>query len=475
MITVDFSKNKDIGLCEQLYNTIKTQIMNTTLKPDSKLPSKRALASHLGISVITVQNAYAQLISEGYIYSIEKKGFYVTDFSDFNIKPHNYNSTQGTKSQATQPAQSPQAPEFFTDFRSNSTNAQKFPFTLWSHTARQVLNSQDEKLLIRSDMKGTYELRLAIAEYLLEFRNMQVSPQQIVIGAGTEALYSMLVQYFGRDKVYAVENPGYKKAKAIFELNGALCTPIDIDSQGMNPESLRKKDVEIIHISPNHHFPTGIVVPVKRRMELLAWANEQSNRYIIEDDYDSEFRFNGKPLPTLQSADTQNKVFYMNTFSKTLAPSFRISYLVLPASLTADFEKKLGSYSCQVSVIEQSTLAHFISAGFFEKHINKMKNYYRTLRNNLISELQKSPVMPLCKITEQEAGLHFLLTISTDKTPQQIKDNMKKNGINVSLLSDYYYSAYSSRECTLVINYSALKKERIAETVERISAAIIGV
>ena len=473
MITVDFSKNKDIGLCEQLYNTIKTQIMNATLKADSKLPSKRALASHLGISVITVQNAYAQLISEGYIYSIEKKGFYVTDFSDFNIKPHNYNSAQGTKSQATQPTQSPHAPEFFTDFRSNSTNAQKFPFTLWSHTARQVLNSQDEKLLIRSDMKGTNELRLAIAEYLLEFRNMQVSPQQIVIGAGTEALYSMLVQYFGRDKVYAVENPGYKKAKAIFELNGALCTPIDIDSQGMNPESLRKKDVEIIHISPNHHFPTGIVVPVKRRMELLAWANEQSNRYIIEDDYDSEFRFNGKPLPTLQSADTQNKVFYMNTFSKTLAPSFRISYLVLPASLTADFEKKLGSYSCQVSVIEQSTLAHFISAGFFEKHINKMKNYYRTLRNNLISELQKSPVMPLCKITEQEAGLHFLLTITTDKTPQQIKDNMKKNGINVSLLSDYYYSAYSSRECTLVINYSALKKEKITETVERMCKSIL--
>ena len=484
MITVDFSEHKDIGLCEQLYNTIKAQIINGVLKPDSKLPSKRALASHLGISVITVQNAYAQLISEGYIYSIEKKGFYVTDFSDFNIKPYYSNSTQEANTQTfyTQPnssrepfQQQPQSAEFFTDFRSNSTNAQKFPFTLWCHTARQVLNSQDEKLLIRSDMKGTYELRLAIAEYLLEFRNMQVSPQQIVIGAGTEAIYSMLVQYFGRDKVYAVENPGYKKAKAIFELNGAACTPIDIDTQGMNPESLRKKDVEIIHISPNHHFPTGIVVPVKRRMELLAWANEQSNRYIIEDDYDSEFRFNGKPLPTLQSADTQNKVFYMNTFSKTLAPSFRISYLVLPASLTADFEKKLGSYSCQVSVIEQSTLAHFISAGFFEKHINKMKNYYRTLRNNLIFELQKSPIMPLCKITEQEAGLHFLLTITTDKTPQQIKDNMKKNGINVSLLSDYYYSTYSSGECTLVINYSALKKERISETVERMTSAIIGV
>lgn len=491
MITVDFSEHSEIGLCEQLYRTIKSQITRATLKADSKLPSKRALASHLGVSIITVQNAYARLISEGYIYSIEKKGFFVTDFSEFNFNeqntlfprfsPFTSGQTKDSPSQnnlknalaASQPQDSEQQFSWFTDFTSNSTNAQKFPFNLWSHTLRQVLNSQDEKLLQRGDISGTYELRSAISKYLFAFRNMQVLPEQIIIGAGTEAVYSMLVQYFGRSTVYGVENPGYKKAKAIFDLNGAECIPIEIDSQGINPEKLLKDNVQIIHLSPNHHFPTGTVVPIRRRMELLAWANEKKERYIIEDDYDSEFRFNGKPLPTLQSADSQSKVFYMNTFTKTLAPSFRISYLVLPPELVKDFKKKLGAYSCQVSVFEQLTLARFISEGLYEKHINKMKNYYRTLRNNFINEFQKSPAMPFCKITEQEAGLHFLLTIKTEKSPQDIKAAMKQNGINVSLLSDYYYGAYSSRECTLVINYSALKKEKITETVERMCKSIL--
>lgn len=473
MITVDFSEHSDIGLCEQLYRTIKSQITTATLKADSKLPSKRALASHLGVSIITVQNAYARLISEGYIYSIEKKGFFVTDFSDFSFKRQNTSSSPLPLTQFPEQQDDRHTPSWFTDFTSNSTNAQKFPFTLWSHTLRQVLNSQDEKLLQRGDIKGAFELRAAISKYLFAFRNMQVLPEQIIIGAGTEAVYSMLVQYFGRTAVYGVENPGYKKAKAIFDLNGAECIPIEIDSQGINPESLRKEKVQIIHLSPNHHFPTGTVVPIRRRMELLAWANEKKERYIIEDDYDSEFRFNGKPLPTLQSADSQSKVFYVNTFTKTLAPSFRISYLVLPPELVNDFEKKLGAYSCQVSVFEQLTLARFISEGLYEKHINKMKNYYRTLRNNFINEFQKSPAMPFCKITEQESGLHFLLTIKTKKSPQDIKAAMKQNGINISLLSDYYYGTYSSRECTLVINYSALKKEKITETVERMCKSIL--
>ena len=473
MITVDFSEHSDIGLCEQLYRTIKSQITTAALKADSKLPSKRALASHLGVSIITVQNAYARLISEGYIYSIEKKGFFVTDFSDFSFKRQNTSSSPLPLTQFPEQQDDRHTPSWFTDFTSNSTNAQKFPFTLWSHTLRQVLNSQDEKLLQRGDIKGAFELRAAISKYLFAFRNMQVLPEQIIIGAGTEAVYSMLVQYFGRTAVYGVENPGYKKAKAIFDLNGAECIPIEIDSQGINPETLRKEKVQIIHLSPNHHFPTGTVVPIRRRMELLAWANEKKERYIIEDDYDSEFRFNGKPLPTLQSADSQSKVFYVNTFTKTLAPSFRISYLVLPPELVNDFEKKLGAYSCQVSVFEQLTLARFISEGLYEKHINKMKNYYRTLRNNFINEFQKSPAMPFCKITEQESGLHFLLTIKTKKSPQDIKAAMKQNGINVSLLSDYYYGAYSSRECTLVINYSALKKEKITETVERMCKSIL--
>jgi len=473
MITVDFSQRGETGLCEYLYNSIKDQIMDGTLGADSKLPSKRTLASHLGVSVITIQNAYAQLISEGYIYSIEKKGFFVTDISVSNSVQTSVNSVL----QSSVPSQSEpeQKKEWFADFTSNATSAQKFPFTLWAHTMRQVLNSSDEKLLQRSGIKGCLDLRTQIARYLKSFRNMNVSPEQIIIGAGTEALYSMLVQFMGRDKVFAVENPGYKKVRDILELNGATCIPVQIDDQGINPEDLEKNNANIVHLSPNHHFPTGIVMPVRRRLELLAWANASDNRFIIEDDYDSEFRFNGKPLPTLQSSSPQSNIIYMNTFTKTLSPSFRISYMVLPVSLVDDFVTKLGSYSCQVSAFEQFTLARFMEEGNYETHINRMKNYYRSLRNSFITELEKSQLMPSCKIAEEESGLHFLLYVNSRQSPAQLKQNLNNQGINISLLSDYFYGDSNSNQAVFVINYSGIKKELISSTIHRIENALLNI
>lgn len=467
MITVDFSKRGETGLCEFLYNSIKSQILEGKLPANSKLPSKRSLASHLGISVITTQNAYAQLISEGYIYSIEKKGFFVTDISVSN------NSVQRGQTSMENLTPPTPAPQWFADFTSNSTSAQKFPFTLWAHTMRQVLNSSDEKLLQRSSIKGTLELRTQIALYLKSFRNMEVSPEQIIIGAGTEALYSMLVQFLDRSTVFAVENPGYKKVRDILELNGATCIPIQIDKQGMNPKDLESTNASIIHISPNHHFPTGIVMPVRRRLELLAWANASPERLIIEDDYDSEFRFNGKPLPTLQSTNPQSNIIYMNTFTKTLSPSFRISYMVLPPALVNDFVNKLGSYSCQVSAFEQFTLARFMEEGNYETHINRMKNYYRSIRNTFIQNLQKSQLMPFCQITEEEAGLHFLLTVHTKEAGPILKNRLKTQGINISLLSDYFYNSEPEAAPTFVINYSCIKKDLIDETIKRMETALL--
>jgi len=465
MITVDFSKRGETSLTDYLYKTIKEQILNSTLEPDTKLPSKRSLASHLGVSVITTQNAYNQLISEGYIYSIEKKGFFVTDISDFKKS-----KTEPSKPLTNETEnETSTSPDLLADFTSNTINAANFPFTLWSHTMRQVLNSGDEKLLTRSDIKGVPELRNAICEYLREFRNMNISPRQIVIGAGAESLYSILVQFLGRDKKYAVENPGFNKTRQIFELNGADCIPVKIDSQGMDPQLLEKSGVQIIHISPNHHFPTGIVMPVRRRMELLKWVDSSPDRFIIEDDYDSEFRFNGKPLPTLQSLSSESNIIYMNTFSKTLSPSFRIGYMVLPLKLVESFEQKLKSYSCSVSAFEQHTLARFISEGSFEKHINKMKNYYRSVRNDLINELKKSPLLKIAEIQEQESGLHFLLNIKTDKNPQELKSRLLASGIRISLLNDYYYDAVRTGPfCSFVMNYTSLKKENIASTVSKI-------
>ena len=492
MITVNFDERGDRGLCEYLYLSIKNQILQGILRADEKLPSKRSLASHLGISVITVQNAYGQLISEGYIYSIEKKGFFVTDIllgksdsvfggtGNGNLwgQGMSINSVSAADlvddSKTLAPVNSIGESDFFTDFRSNSTSYEKFPFSLWAHTMRKVLNSGDEKLLQRVGVKGIYELRRSIADYLREFRNMNVKPEQLVIGAGTESLYSMVVQLLGQGKVYAVENPGYHKVAGVFRMNGAGTKPVMIDSQGINPAGLEKIKADVVHVSPAHHFPTGIVMPVRRRQELLAWADGAPDRFIIEDDYDSEFRFNGKPLPTLQSADMGGRVIYINSFSKTLAPSFRMSYMVLPENLLPDFDEKFGFYSCPVSAFEQYTLSEFIRDGFYGKHIIRMKNFYRNLRNELIRAMENSRISGKMIIKEEEAGLHFLLSVKSDESSDVIKNKLQKKNINLPLLRDFYYGTPPDDiENIFVINYSGIRKERIAETVKRIEEVLL--
>lgn len=489
MITISFENRGNCGLCEYLYNSIKNQIVQGALKSNEKLPSKRTLAQNLGVSVITVQNAYAQLISEGYIYSIEKKGFFVTDLKPFEKQAENsifgqtdkdserfedYKSGKTHCKKDERKTEETESQKWFADFGSNSTSYEKFPFSLWSHKMRQVLNSGDEKLLLRVGAKGVFELRLAISRYLKEFRNMNVNPEQIVIGAGTENLYSMVVQLLGRNNIFAVENPGYQKVLYVCKLNGAKAIPIKIDSQGIDINELENSKVNIVHVSPSHHFPTGIVMPIRRRQEILNWAQDSENRYIIEDDYDSEFRFNGKPLPTLQSADKNGKVIYINTFSKTLAPSFRISYMVLPQNLLPEFEQKIGFYSCPVSSFEQFTLAKFINDGNYGKHIIRMKNFYRNLRNTLISAIEASNFAKFCKIQEQEAGLHFLLTIKSNFSPDELVRRLHLQKINIPLLNDFYYNqAVSSQPNTFVVNYSGIKKSRIPEIVSRLEKVIL--
>ena len=485
MITIDFSKRNNLGLCEFLYESIKEQILENILKANEKLPSKRALACHLGISVITVQNGYGQLISEGYIYSIEKKGFFVADIAVENQffqrkqfgKKSEKNTCDGNEVEYDYSQVVSTEKKYFVDLKSNTTSYEKFPFSLWSHVTRQVLNSGDERLLQRMSANGVLELRNAICQYLLEFRNMNVKPNQIVIGSGTEALYTMLIQLLGRQSVYAVENPGYKKVARIFEINGASFIPIDIKKEGINIKDLENSCANVIHVSPSHHFPTGIVMPVRFRGELLDWATKEKNRYIIEDDYDSEFRFNGKPLETLQCADRNDCVIYMNTFSKTLAPSFRISYMVLPLKLTKVFEEKLGFSSCSVSSFEQYTLAEFLRKGFYAKHIIRMKNYYRNLRNGLIRCLQASKLSEISEIQEEDSGLHFLLRINFLYSGEELKLRLENQGIRGSLLSDFFYKQSNSEEQNnshvLVVNYSGIKKEQIPELVSRMEKAIL--
>ena len=474
MFTCDFSKRGNLTLSDFLYESLKSNILAKSFLPNEKLPSKRNLANHLGISVITVATAYERLISEGYIYSIEKSGFYVTELLNFSDKTHE-EKNENCKLQTDFENQNKKIKPKI-DFQTNAICYEKFPFKTWNKITKEVFLESNENLLMLPEAKGVFELRKEIALYLQKFRNMEVSPNQIVIGSGTEYLYSLLVKLFDNNLLYAVENPGYKKISQVLKTNGVNCVPCNLDDYGINIFDLEKSKANVVHVSPSHHFPTGIAMPVRRRQELLSWANEKDNRYIIEDDYDSEFRFLGKPLTPLFSSEynSQNKVIYINTFTKSLSPSFRIGYLCLPKNLLAVFEEKLGFFSNTVSSFEQFVLAKFMEKGFFEKHIIKMKNYYRSLRNLLIFCLEKSALSSFCKIKEEEAGLHFLLEIDKHIDSQLLKKDFSNNHILIPFLEDFFYeNSYSLENITLVINYSGIKKDDILKSVKTLENLLL--
>ncbi len=454
MLTYTFENKGNEPLYESLYKQIKEDIHNGKLKPHEKLPSKRTFAKHLNISTITIENAYSQLMAEGYIYSIPKSGFYVSEFiinsnkEQMNIKPTLSNDKQ----------------EYLADFVSNEISVNNFPFSIWGKLTKETLLENPDLLMKRSPSIGLIELRQAIANYLYQFRGMNIHPDQIIIGAGTEYLYGLLIQLLGRNKIYALEDPGYQTVRKIYESYEVKTKTIPLDNEGINIDILRESNANILHISPSHHFPTGIVTPIKRRSEILKWANEKDDRYILEDDYDSEFRLVGKPIPTLQSIDYKEKVIYMNTFSKSLTSTIRISYMVLPHHLMKKYQENLSFYSCTVSNFEQLTLSKFIEKGYFERHINRMRNFYRTQRDNLINCIQNHPSAHQIKIREENSGLHFLIDVNSNYTDEQIIQRGKDKGIRLSCLSNYTIN--KSDDNIITINYSKLETKNIEKAVD---------
>ena len=303
---------------------------------------------------------------------------------------------------------------------------------------------------------------------------MQVDPEQIVIGAGTEYLHGLLIQLLGNVRIYGVENPGYHKISRIYENMKVEYAKVSMDQEGVSIQELEEKRVDIIHTSPSHHFPTGIVMPVSRRYELLGWAAKSPERYIIEDDYDSELRLSGKPFPTLQSIDASDKVIYMNTFTKTLASTVCISYMVLPLTLTEKFYQKLSFYSCTVSNFEQYTLAKFMENGSFEKHINRLRNYYQMKRDAILKAFRKEPLGRFVNIQEEGAGVHFLMQISTAKSEEEIVKEAKGKGIKLAPLSHYFDGEEKeSFENTYVVNYSSVDLQNIERAAQVLGQILV--
>lgn len=473
MLTYNLS-NGEGPLYTRLYQHIKRDISNGTLTPGEKLPSRRALAENMGVSTVTVDNAYGQLLEEGYIYALPKKGYFVSQISGSILFPE---VKDKKKSSSKLNFKKKTRNNITFDFSSNKPDADSFPFSVWAKLTREAVSGHSDELLKVSDYSGIYELRSAIAAHLSSFRGMSVDPDQIIVGAGTEYLYGLLIKLLGKDKKYCIENPGYKKISQIYETEGVSYYLGSMDEYGLLVSELDRSGADIAHISPTHHFPTGITMPVPRRLELLSWASKDSSRYIIEDDYDSEFRHKGTPIPPLQTMDSFDKVIYINTFSKSLASTIRIAYMVLPPHLAQLFYDTLSFYSCTVSTFDQFTLASFIEKGYFEKHINRMRLQYGRKREQVLgifeevlgSESKSSGY----KIVENDSGLHFILELKTRYKDAEIEKQLLSKNIKISAISDFYMDAFDAKldaasQGKFIIDYSNMNIALLPDALKEI-------
>ena len=462
MLTYNFANKGSDSLYEYLYKCIKNDILLGNLGVHEKLPSKRSFAKNLGISVITVENAYEQLMAEGYIYSIPKKGFYVADLRELNL----------TKTLSVSPSSTllsfKEKVPYLADFTSNQTDSEIFPFTIWARTMRELLNENQQQLMENPPCGGIMALRQAIADYLHAFRGMVVNPEQIIVGAGTEYLYGLLIQLLGDDKIYGIENPGYPKIAKIYDSMHVSYSAIDLDEHGVCIYSLEDHQIDIMHLSPSHHFPTGIITPISRRYELLGWASKDENRYIIEDDYDSEFRYHGKPIPAMQGLDDGENVIYMGTFSKAIAPAIRASYMVLPKKLAKRYQQIGQTFSCAVSRIDQKVLTLFLTEGHFERHLNRMRNIYKEKHDLLIKEIKK--LNSDIQIYGHGAGAHIIVRFPVSDQ-KEFQKKLRQKGVMIYPLSWYYIEGKPLKE-EYILGFTRMKKEDMIRGIEIIGEVL---
>ena len=343
-----------------LYEKIKEDILNGKLKPGEKMPSKRMLAAHLSVSVITVEQAYLDLAAEGYLRARERSGFYVCEMTLPEKKKRSRSSRTYLEEEKV--------------FLPSDGDERQCLLTV-TRITRKILSEYPGILLMKPSHSGCAVLRNALSDYLFRFRGMDVKPEQIVIGSGAEYLYSLIVQLFGRDIIYGLEDPSYGKIKAVYEANGARCEMLEMDRDGISEKALQHSEAGVLHTTPFHSYPSGVTAQAAKRYRYIKWAQER-NGFLIEDDYDSEFAFPRKPIETIYAMDRSGSVIYMNTFSKSLFPSVRIGYMAVPERLLRQYREKLGFYSCTVPVLDQYVLAEFIKSGSFERHLNRIRHNF---------------------------------------------------------------------------------------------------
>ncbi len=611
MLTYVLNRGGETSLYEQLYRALRADIESGVLAAGARLPSKRAFAKHLGVSVVTVEGALDQLVAEGYVRAVPRSGFYVQEigpnlasFSRVSThetaKPPSKASFEGksalgvakmgvsgnddvetleklaTKDEsfciacgegdvsgvrwgfrgeaslcgnaakirsnasieddraecgaswsgqndagcgaswcgqngagcgASWCGQNGAGRKWLADFTGATAPEGVFPYAAWARTLRRVLADESERTVLEASRpQGSPRLRAAIAAHLRGFRGMEVHPDQIVIGSGAQSLYGLLVQLLGRDLVYGVEDPGYPRLTRIYESNDVTVRPIALDGEGPALESLARAGVDVLHCTPSHQFPTGITVPVSRRRSLLEWAqggvaapkdgaaageargrsvkaSSARPRYLIEDDFDCEFRMAGRPVPPLAALDGAGRVVYANTFSKTLGGAFRIGYMVLPEALAERFRDRLGFYACTVGALEQLTLARFMESGDYERHVNRQRTRYRRLLSALIDALAVSSAGDYLHFANAGAGLHFLMEVrgveGDERDGATFEERVARRaairGVRLAPLGRYRFTGCEAgwRRPAFMMSFSSVKEETIPEVVGIVSEAVM--
>lgn len=454
MLEYQLKKAPGMPLYEALCTHMRADIASGALKPGEHLPSKRELAADLGVSVVTVEHAYQQLVAEGYLQAKARKGFFVCKLE------HVPSSKRREPAPAPLHAEQPK-PNWRFDLASPSLVPDAFPTKEWARLTREVLLDDGSLLSASAPAAGLPHLREQIATHASRARGIDCSPEQVFVGAGSQALYRLLTLMMPKDTRIAVEDPGYPRLAQTYRAHGLDVGCVPIDEHGLSVDALRASKANVAHVTPSHHFPTGAVMPVTRRYELLAWAAEKPGRIVIEDDYDCEFRLAGKPIPALKSIDAEQRVVYLNTFSKSIAPSLRIAYMVLPPRLATLFDDKLGFLLPSVSSLEQEVLARFIENGGFDRHVRRMCKRYRDVRDALVESLRPTVDASGGHLRNLDSGLFFTIAFGRRIDEEAFASSLAEQGINAA-----FTSAYTERELpesTLIVNYAGLTVEDARE------------
>ncbi len=438
----------------QIYEYIKSEIRGGRLLSGEKLPSTRILAENLQVSRSTIDLAYQQLVSEGYLESRPGSGYYVGQVEEL----------YGFGSMKLEHKSSIPKREFYqVDFSTSAIDMNVFPFDTWRKLNRAVLSEDNGSLFALGEPQGDLELRQTIARYLHASRGANIGPDQLIIGAGNEYLFMLLEKLLGRHRRIALEKPTYHKAYRSFQSFAYEISRIPMDKFGMDVQALSDSGAEIAYVMPSHQYPTGVVMPIGRRQELLKWAGECEGRFIVEDDHDSEFRYKGKPIPCLQSIDRHDKVIYLGTFSKAIAPAIRISFMALPASLLQIYKDKYQFFSSTVSRIDQKILQQFMEEGHFERHLNRMRKTYRTKHDEMLKYLK--PFYKKFIVRGENAGTYLTLQSKAGKTEEELIELAKGVGVKVYGMSQHLHIEEEEYH-TILLGFGGLSLKEMQKGLE---------